>query len=73
MIRYKVSGSTWEDGDAKDFVIKGWVQGHDLTSAAATIEKYYGLDLDSVTFKYFENYDLDLIEDDYLSSEEDIE
>lgn len=70
MVRYKVYGySTIDDSS---YTRKGWVCGSNLAEAAKEIEAYYGDDIESVTFKFFENYSETLIEDGYIENDEDI-
>lgn len=66
MVRYKVH---YYDIVEDTYVYKkGWAKGSNFQEAAEAIEKYYGTDTDEVTFKIFENYDDELIEDGYLES-----
>lgn len=66
MIRYRVR--YYDCNDEKYVVRMGWCAGTNFQEAAAVIERYYGNDSDEVTFKIFENYEDELIEDGYLAS-----
>lgn len=68
MVRYKVRYCDCYDGGY--IIKKGWCVGTNFSEAAKAIEKYYGADSDEVTFKIFENYDDELVEDGYLENQD---
>lgn len=65
MVRYKAKYYTEENERVS---VKGWVAAHDMSEAAKRLEEHYGVELDELTLKLYENYDLDIIEDNYIET-----
>lgn len=65
MIRYKVK--LWDSDSEAYYFKKGWCLGTSFEEGARTLEKYYSNEAEEMAMKIFDNYDDELIEDDYLA------
>lgn len=64
MIRYKID---YENFRGEIIEERGWVSGDKFAEAIGKIKDYYsGLDIQSLSFKTYENCNLDCIEDNYF-------
>ena len=74
MVRYKVV--YWDDINNEERTYKGWANGSTLTEGAQVIEKYYGDGIINMTIALYDNYEDELVEDEYFegfgSDQEDI-
>ena len=74
MVRYKVI--CWDDDEKKERTFRGWANGSTLTEGAQVVEKYYGDGIINMTIALYDNYEDELVEDEYFegfgSDQEDI-
>lgn len=64
MIRYKID---YENSRGEIIEERGWVGSDKFAEAIEKIKDYYnGLDIQSLSLKTYENYNLDCIEDNYF-------
>ena len=74
MVRYKVV--YWDDINNEERTYKGWANGSTLTEGAQVVEKYYGDGIINMTIALYDNYEDELVEDEYFegfgSDQEDI-
>ena len=74
MVRYKVV--YLDDSEKEERTFKGWANGSTLTEGAQVVEKYYGDGIINMTIALYDNYEDELVEDEYFegfgSDQEDI-